>query len=721
MAKVRLVGLTALAGMAALTLLALPSHAFDGGFTAGSQWWYQSARDAKFEEFRDVPRGEFLESFALHDSLGRNDLALWGANAIHLDQTARLRWTNGARWRADFTYQQIPHTFSFLARWGWLRGAPGTFSLPDSLQLRNEQAPAGFTPRMTDFVNQSAHTDLDIRSNIIKGRVRARPMRDWTFEAQSRITKRSGLKPYAMSFGFNTAVENPEPIDQSLIDADLVAGYTHKRLSARAIAGVSYFENDIGILRVDNPRRLNDAPAGDGAGVGQMDLYPNNHVLRGTADANYRFADYTALSAMLGIASGKQDDAFLPFTVNKTLPQNNPDSLPASSLDAKTRELTADVRLRTRLLKALDGTVRLHYADFDNQTQQLNFIGQTPYESGWQRFIQLENPILSNTRTVSGIDLDYSLTSHLHLSGLAEYRVRERTDREVEKDKETVLGGRARWSSMNGLGAEAYYSYGNREQDAFHVDDYIGLTVGRTPGLYDSLAMLEQPGLRRFDVANRKQDHAGGELSYSWGDRVDLSAGYDFLRNDYPGDTLLGLEQERIHSLSTAGTIHVSDRLDLEGGYGLNLTKSFQRSRSSAATLSFNPDSNWTADLREEEEFVFGGFDWAFRPRLSFNANYTFTRSLTSFDLDNGLHNAADLPTVIYHRHELVAEAHWRWQAHSSVIGRWGWEQYDTNDWATTNVPLIFPTTGPTTAFYLGDSSLNYIAQRVAVLVQYTF
>ena len=81
MAKVRLVGLTALAGIAALGLLVPPSHAFDGGFTAGSQWWYQSARDAKFEEFRDVPRGEFLESFALHDSLGRNDLALWGAKA----------------------------------------------------------------------------------------------------------------------------------------------------------------------------------------------------------------------------------------------------------------------------------------------------------------------------------------------------------------------------------------------------------------------------------------------------------------------------------------------------------------------------------------------------------------------------------------------------------------------------------------------------------------
>jgi hypothetical protein len=322
---------------------------------------------------------------------------------------------------------------------------------------------------------------------------------------------------------------------------------------------------------------------------------------------------------------------------------------------------------------------------------------------------------------VSGVDLDYALTHNLRLSGLAEYRTRERTDREVEKDNETVLGARARWSSMSGWGAEAHYSYGNREQDAFHVEDYIGLTVGRTPGLYDSLAMLEQPGLRRYDVANRKANRAGGELSYSWGDRVDLSASYDFLHNDYPGDTLLGLEEERIHSLSSAGTIHVSDRLDLEGGYGLNLTKSFQRSRSSAASLSFNPDSNWTADLREEEEFVFGGFDWAFRPRLSFNANYQFTRSLTSFDLDNGLHNAADLPTVVYHRHELVVEGVWRWQLHSSVIGRWGWEQYDTNDWATTNVPLIFPVTGPTTAFYLGDSSLNYIAQRVALLVRYTF
>jgi MtrB/PioB family decaheme-associated outer membrane protein len=709
-----------LAGLFAIGCLS-PAFAAEGWVVGGSQWWDQSALDAKFQEFREVPRGAFLESFGLRDTVGRNDFTLWGANAIRRDQSSRLRWANGARWRADLSYMQIPHLFSELARWGWLQSTPGTFTLPDSLQIRNETNAGGFAPRMSDFLKNSPHVDLDVRTNITKARLRARPAQGWTFESQSRITKRSGLKPYAMSFGFNTAVENPEPIDQRIVESDLIAGYVRNRVTARLTGGVSVFDNNTGELRVDNPRRLTDAPAGDGGGVGQMDLYPDNRVVRGTAEMGYRFADYTSLSAMLGLADGKQDDPFLPFTINKTLPQNNPDSLPAQNLDAKTRELTSDVRLRSRLAQKLDGTLRFHYADFDNQTDVLKFIGQTPYESGWQRFIDLENKPLSSTRTVSGLDLDYPLTSRLRLGGIAEYRTRERTHREVEKDHENVFGGHARWNGLGSFGLAAHYTHGDRKQDAFKVDDYIGYVQGRTAGLFDSLAMLDQPGLRRYDVANRKQDHAGGDVSYSLGERVDLSASYDYLRNDFKSDTLLGLQEERIHSVASSGTIHVSDRLDLDGGYGLNLTKSNQRSRSSPAALAFTPDSNWTANLKEEEEFVFAGFDWQLRPRLSLNADYQFTRSITDFDLDNGLHNAADLPQVIFRRHEVLAEAHWQWLSRTAVIGRYGWEEYDTNDWATTNVPLIFPVTGATSAIFLGDSSVSYRAHRVALMVRHTF
>ena len=52
---------------------------------------------------------------------------------------------------------------------------------------------------------------------------------------------------------------------------------------------------------------------------------------------------------------------------------------------------------------------------------------------------------------------------------------------------------------------------------------------------------------------------------------------------------------------------------------------------------------------------------------------------------------------------------------------RYGWEEYDTDDWAVTNVPLLFPLTGAASAVFLGNSAQNYRAHRVALLLRHTF
>jgi len=729
-----------LAGGLVVSVMSPAAWAAEGEFSIGSQWWDQTAPDAKYQEFSQVPRGGFLETFVLREWAGRNSVALWGANAIQSNQASKLTWANGARYRVDLGYTQIPHTFSRIARWGWTQTAPGVFTIPDTLQDRNQAFPNSYTGRMTDFLRNVPVIGLGFNTNISNARLRGRPVRDWQLEARGTVRERSGLKPYALDFGFSTALENPEPIDQRMVDADVIASYQHARLRAQASVGLSSFDNAISTLRVDNPKRNTDATGGDGARVGALDLYPDNKVARGSVALAYLLPKRTAVAATLGMAQTTQDDPFLPFTTNTRVDgvpgpglinKAGLDSLPARSLDGKAVQLNGDVRLTTRPVEGLDGAVRFHYDDYDNQTEERVFIGQAPYEASWQRFItvgdhKFENHARSNTQWTAGLDLDYDVTGRVRLGGTYELRTRERTEREVEKDEETVIRGRARARLLDGMEFTGRYSHGDRKLDEFLLEEYEGLTQRPrgagylVPGLYDSVGVLEQPSLRRFDVANRVQDQAVAGVACALGERVELSATYSYLKNDYP-DSKLGLQDETQQTVSSTGTVHVNDRVDLNGGYGFGLSEANQASRSSGQFMTSLSDSGWSANLKDTDVFYFAGFEWAPKEKLTLSANYQLSRNVSEFDLDNGLKNAADLPNTLYRRHEAVLDARWQWLKSTVIVGRWGWEEYDTIDWASNNVPLIFPVTGTANAIFLGDSSQSYKAHRLALLVKHSF
>src|SRR6185369_9805362 len=87
----------------------------DGQATFGWQGWNQTAPEAKFREFRDLPRGGFLEDFLLRDRKGNLYSTIWGANAVRKDQMYGLSMGRGATWRLDAKYQEIPHLFSQVA------------------------------------------------------------------------------------------------------------------------------------------------------------------------------------------------------------------------------------------------------------------------------------------------------------------------------------------------------------------------------------------------------------------------------------------------------------------------------------------------------------------------------------------------------------------------------------------------------------------------------
>lgn len=727
MATLRIAVVTALAcGMLASASVPVSRAGETSEATFGSQWWTQSRTDAKYQEFRELPHGGFLESFVMRQWSGRNQFALQGVNGLRRDQNTKLTLSNGVRYRLDLGYQEIPHLFSQDARWGWLQASPGVFILPDSLQSRNQTIPGTYTQRMLDYLKTAPEIGLGFNTRVSNARVQVRPAKGWQFDVRGSMRQRDGLKPYATSFGFSTALENPEPLDQRMLDVDMIADYRRAAFTMQVNGGLSSFENDISVLRVDNPKRITPVNGGDGTAQSAMDLYPDNRVVRGSVALGYELPRQSSLMGMVSLASGKQDDPFLPFTTNTALPQSNPDSLPGKNLDGKTTQITGDIRLRSRPLDKLDGTLRFHYSDYKNDSKEMNFIGQTPYEATWQRFIEHKNHLFKFTNWQLGADADYEVVNNFTLGALAEYRIRERSPREVEKDAETVFGGRARVRAPHDVMLWGNYTRGDRKMDEFLSEDYIGPKLRPSTGVYDSLALIEQPGLRRFDVADRVQDLANLSISMPVGERLDLEASYSFTKNDYKSetsaDTMLGLDEEKVHGVAASATVHVNEQLDLLGSYGFGLTTTHQRSRSSAASNSYLPDSSWSAELEDKETYATAGFEWAPPKRkVTLSGRYEIARTLSSFDLDNGLHNAADLPGVLYRRQDVSVEAGWHWLERTTLVTRYDWEQFDMLDWAVNNVPVIFPITGTANAVFLGDSSRSYTAHRIALVLRHRF
>src|SRR5262249_55059265 len=254
--------------------------------------------------------------------------------------------------------------------------------------------------------------------------------------------------------------------------------------------------------------------------------------------------------------------------------------------------------------------------------EPLLFTGFSPYDVTWQRWIGLEAEPANNSQMTGGVDLDYRLTQKIRMGGTAEYRTRTRTDREAEKDHETVLAARAAMSPTTAMEIGANSWHLNRQLDEFLYEDYLGYrqrTVGPSAGVYDSLAVVEQPNLRRYDVANRLQDKVTTGIGYSLGENVDLNGTYMFLTNNYI-DSPMGLQYEKQQTASLGGTYHLNPRVDLNGAVGLDWTRTQQKSRqSSSASLSGSPADDWSAKLSDNDEYYQIGFSWDVRPeRLTF-------------------------------------------------------------------------------------------------------
>jgi MtrB/PioB family decaheme-associated outer membrane protein len=697
-----------------------------GEVTFGAQNWWQSVNEAKYQEFREVPNGAYVESFLVRGAIGRTTVTGFGSDLFLRNQVLGGSIDRGIKWPVDGQYTQLPHLFSQIARSPFTNAGNGFFLLPDSLQKQNQDNPAGYIARMNSELAVAPQIPLSHRTDLAEARVRFRPSVPWRLQMKAERRQRTGSKAYALSFGFNNTNEVVEPIDQDIVDVSGTANYTRGKLGVQVLGGFSKFDNFNDALTVDNSRRATDSPTA-GASRGRLDLYPDNQALRGQADVRYDLGKRTQFFGRLGASRMTQDDPWLPFTINGAISPAALDSLYPDgrrSTDAKALRITHDYRVQSRLMRQVRGTVRFRQQHYDNQTGEFPFRGVVQYDQSLVRdTVGFHNHPFGNQQTVLGTDWDGWFGRSFNVVLSYDHTTREHTLREVENDTEDAVRGQVHGQ----VGGGGYYrldgGFGHRTGDEFDLAEY------QRPDQPDTV-YVENPGLRRFDVANRDRTSATGEIGWSLSERLDVSVNGDYRHDDY-GDTRYGLRDDERWQLLGQATFTVSDGLDVSGGYGYGRKDTDQGSQERSATAQIPiRDSNleagvdWFARIRDRNDYGFVQTTWRIVPRtFAMDASYWLSRDLTDYFLDNETNTAVDLPSTYYLRQVGTLNLHYVLSDGTELVGRYGYDTWKVNDFAAKDIPLlgVAGTPAAATAIYLGASYRNYTAHSVAFAVSRKF
>ncbi|MCC6650991.1 MAG: MtrB/PioB family outer membrane beta-barrel protein [Candidatus Eisenbacteria bacterium] len=701
-----------------------------GNVTFGSQWWNQSVDEAKLQEFLVLPKGGFLDSYYLRDSRGSVNASMWGTRALEDDQRHGLSVSKGLQWRVDAEFNGTPHLYSMTARSPLYQISPGVFVLPDSVQrLLQQYAPVtgnAYANTLRDLLNTAQSTPLAMQTNVQKLRLRAHTGKEWQFDVSAVRRDRQGSLAFGVPFGIgsSTMTEVAAPIDQRMVDADATGVWSRAGMKLMGSVGLSTFENEVSTMRVDNSRRLTDATSG-GTAVGQLDMWPDNKVMRGRVAFSKQLPRMSTFTATVGVSQAKQDDDFLPFTSNTALAQSNLDSLPARNVEAVVTTIVQDYRLTGRPMNKMYGTLRYRAEHNENETPTIHFKGFSPYDASFS-VGAVENHQWGGSSTILGADVDYELADWADLSLLGEHRTRTHEFREVEEDAENVFGAGLRLRPLDAVDITGNYRVGQRRLDSFIAEDYLNAA-----GL-----QLEPKGLRRYDVADRDQSMANAAVNWVVSPKLDLSVTYSWTQDDYK-ESQYGLQNADNMLVFVEGTIHASKTLDLTGGYGFGQVETKMASNEYSA--SSRPDTlqnsmDWWIDTQDRNVYVFANADWWVKPnKMVLKADYTFSRSMNKYDfsnqtlLANGTRRAeaVDVPNTFYRSNDVTFEARWKWSAMMDLALQFQYVQFDVDDFAVNDLTLLGGSFSGANfapnAIYLGDGYRDFTARRVAVMASRKF
>lgn len=650
-------------------------------------------------------------------------LEIVGGGVGHDDQFYGVTFGRYNDWRLRGFYNETPHVFTTTFRPLWNGKYSGTQTLKPGLTAGGSATPADDNAAVAAVAAANANTEIGLVRKKGGFRFDMNLNDRWKFFAGYSHEKREGGRPFAAVWGGGggaAPLEMVEPIDYTT--HDLLAGlyYTDALSSFNLQATASLFRNDIDTLTFQTPYRIAGANgiAPGGFTQGRFDLYPDNDAYGVKGEYARRLPELMngRFTAVVSLNTTRQDDRLIPYTTisGVSLPNVIGDNWDSSS--ALSRK-SADARIDTRLIdlglalnptNTLNVKAKARYYETRNHTEYLacnpnaryrDLDGATEGEqpgalsafgcSGvWGRLINDgsgasvlmgANPVAAGNVNLRSIPFDYR---KLNLGLAADWRVTPSSSINAAYDRETYnRDHRERdktWEDKVKLGyvnrglpdatLRLSFEHGNRRGDDYKTlspyADYFSRSLIPMPTTdgqnVQSWAVHMNTGLRKYDLADRRQNILNARVNYLARPDLDLGVSMQLKDIQYPDSEYGRRDRQRqnafnfdidwqpspersVYAFYSHQVSHLKQRgVPSGGGPGCllgALTAFGPITPDNAASLCPDPGSNalyiagnfWNVTHKDRSNTVGFGFRQDFS-KARFDINYTYSRGVTEID-----------------------------------------------------------------------------------------
>ena len=722
--------------------------------------------DGKFEEYRDINNGLFLQNLQLR--LFRPDEAYsiemmgkdWGLHT----QEFHLLGERLGQWQLGFDWDQMRHVYStdsqtlfkvfgdnvFIVR-GNSNGRPPIFDWNNAPNWGCSQASIPFG---------SNDCDGQISQQWYTGRLYFKLSPSPNLDITSELTRifKTGQRPFGMAFGSpgGNFVELIQPIDQTIYNWKTLGTWVQEKFQLQWSYLLSVFVNDFPWVRADNPCNGNgiSPPVPPAAGTtgcpavgntgqfGTTSLPPNNQAHTVNVAGGVNLPMQTRVNSSFTYQWRLQNQDFQRQTYSNGLVGNNLSlQNPQSSLngnvqtllfnlDATSRPLAAPVTfaLKYRLYDYMDFSDTIHFQAFIINDQ--NSITNTPYAAGRASFLR-QNADLS-ARYQFGPPAAWTV-------GVG-YEGWNRNDQwEVSNTNELLAKSSFDYTPNDWLLSRTSFSAGYRRMDGYTHNAWFIANANQPPGYDGSGSQLSE--LRKFYLADRNQYILSQMLQITPVESVAITPSATYKNTQYLASGLtqngtwfntamLGLQTVISWNAGMDVSWTPTDRLSFSAGYVYESIFQKQRSRNNGPN---DPSMDWVSDSTDQFNTYNASMKAILIPgKLTFNTSAVYSQALGRVQQYSP--NATGSP--VYNANQ-PNDVTWRWPAFYDQLARldasidyefakhwtakffYAYESFANANWQTGPLVPVQPNT--TGSVFLGQHWQDYVAQIVGVTLKYKF
>jgi len=577
----------------------------------------------------------------------------------------------------DFEYNQIPKYTSDTSRTPYSGGNNQT--LPSDWV----SAPTtnGFTSLGNDLQDVGVYTmrrDFSIGATIHQSKT-------ISYDLRFRRTTKKGNEPVGAPLGPNFATTKSvilvAPVEYITDFAEAAVLYNAKRIRGKIAYQVSLFKNENQALRWQNAF---SQPVG--VTEGQLGTPPDNRMHQITVAGGYDVLNNLTLTGQLAFGQMKQDESFLPYTINNSL---SPPGLPRSSLGGDINTFVGNFNVLSRITPKLNLNFKYAHDELDNKTPSAtyDYVVADTAESTTARV----NLAYSFRKRKALLEGNYKLPARSLLSLGADYETYDRTYQEVETTQENSF-----WAKF-------------KSRPHTMVEFIIGLETGSRDGdAYTPVAEIQPPEntlLRKYNLADRDRDSANLHINVMPIESLVLGFAVDASKDDY-SDSPLGLQESTESAYTLDAFYMLSNLFSINGFYSYEEINSNQSNMQGATTwIGENEDTFDTAGL--------GIKYYVIKDKLDLGLDFVHAEG-------NGKVNIVSqtpFPELVSKRDTIEFYSNYQYNEKLLLKFIYRYEKYDSTNWEIDDVS----NNTLDNVLTLGNQSPSYSIGSFALSAQYKF